>query len=108
MTEATKADFKESMGDLPFMHRVALRTRGKYVVELGHGFTPDPDGDRWYDDMPCGRVVVHEKADGLPRDYYTIGAERYSREDARAVYDELDTTDAIAAWAAKKEDIHQV
>lgn len=103
MTDATKTDFTDSMGDVPFMDRVAMRTRGKYVVELAHGTMPDPDGEHWYDEVPCARVVVHEKADGLPYDYYTIGAERYSREEARAVYDELTTKDAIAAWAAKKE-----
>jgi hypothetical protein len=105
MTDATKADFKESMGDVPFMDRVAMRTRGKYVVELAHGFKPDPDGDRYYHEVPCGRVIVHERADGLPRDYYTIGAERCSREDARAMYDELTTREKIAAWADEREDI---
>jgi len=103
MTDATKQDFIDSMGDVPFMDRVAMRTRGKYVVELAHGTMPDPDGGRWYHDVPCARVVVHEKGDNDPYDYWTIGAERYSREDGRAVYNDLTTQDAIAAWAAKKE-----
>jgi hypothetical protein len=103
MTDATKTDFTDSMGDVPFMDRVAMRTRGKYVVELAHGFKPDPDGDGYYHEVPCARVIVHEKGDSDPYDYWTIGAERYSREDGRTVYDELTTKDAIAAWAAKKE-----
>jgi len=41
MTDATKTAFKESMVDVPFMDRVEMRTRGKYVVELAHGFKPD-------------------------------------------------------------------
>jgi hypothetical protein len=105
MAKATRPDFRESMGDPPFMDRVRMRVRGPYVVELAYGYKPDPDGDRWYHETTCGRVIVHKKVEGLPRDYYTIGAERCDRPKARDMYEDLRTQEAIAAWAAEREDI---
>jgi len=74
MTDATKTDFTDSMGDVPFMDRVAMRTRGKYVVELAHGTMPDPDGDRWYDEVPCGRVVAADIVAAWPLEYASHGS----------------------------------